>query len=92
MKENKKIPVIIDTDIGNDIDDTWALCFALLRDELDIRLVTTVLGDPIYSAKIIAKMNECCSKGNIDIGLARNITFTKMWTLQENLFPVIKMY
>lgn len=71
-RKQKKIPVIIDTDIGNDIDDTWALCFALLRDELDIRLVTTVLGDPIYSAKIIAKMNECCSKGNIDIGLGRS--------------------
>ena len=65
----KKIPVIIDTDIGSDIDDTWALCFALLRDELDIRLITTVLGDAVYSAKLIAKMNQCCGKGNIDIGL-----------------------
>ena len=52
----KRIPVILDTDIGNDIDDTWALVFALLRNELDIRLVTTVLGDPIYSAKLIAKL------------------------------------
>ena len=67
----KKIPVIIDTDIGNDIDDTFALCFALLRDELDIRLVTTVLGDPVYSAKIIAGMNESCGKGTIDIGLGK---------------------
>ena len=67
----KKIPVIIDTDIGNDIDDTFALCFALLREELDIRLVTTVLGDPVYSAKIIAQMNERCGKGTIDIGLGK---------------------
>ena len=39
MNEKKKIPVIIDTDIGDDIDDTWALVFALLSESLDIKLV-----------------------------------------------------
>lgn len=67
----KRIPVILDTDIGNDIDDTWALVFALLRDELDIRLVTTVLGDPIYSAKLVAKLTGVCEKAPIDIGLGK---------------------
>ena len=67
----KRIPVIHDTDIGNDIDDTWALVFALLRDELDIRLVTTVLGDPIYSAKLVAKLTGVCEKAPIDIGLGK---------------------
>lgn len=50
-KLKNKIPLIIDTDIGGDIDDTWALTFALLRDEFDIRLVTTVLGDPRLQSK-----------------------------------------
>ena len=59
----KKIPVIIDTDIGGDIDDTWALVFALLREEFDIKLITTVLGDPTYRARVIAKINESCGKG-----------------------------
>ena len=68
----KRIPVILDTDIGNDIDDTRALVFALLRDELDIRLVTTVLGDPIYSAKLIAKLVQVCGKAPIDIGLGKS--------------------
>ena len=68
----KRIPVILDTDIGNDIDDTWALVFALLRNELDIRLVTTVLGDPIYSAKLIAKLVQVCGKAPIDIGLGKS--------------------
>ena len=67
----KRIPFILDTDIGNDIDDTWALVFALLRDELDIRLVTTVLGDPIYSAKLVAKLTGVCEKAPIDIGLGK---------------------
>lgn len=72
MNEKKKIPVIIDTDIGDDIDDTWALVFALLSESLDIKLVTTVLGDPIYRANLIAKLNESCGKGHIDIGLCRH--------------------
>ena len=32
----KKIPVILDTDIAGDIDDSWALAFLLRCPELDI--------------------------------------------------------
>lgn len=67
-----KIPVIIDTDIGGDIDDTWALVFALLREEFDIKLITTVLGDPAYRAKLIAKLNECCGRGEIALGFGKS--------------------
>lgn len=38
----KKIPVVIDTDIGADIDDAFAIGFALASPELDIRGITTV--------------------------------------------------
>lgn len=38
----KKIPVVIDTDIGADIDDAFALAFALASPELDVRGITTV--------------------------------------------------
>ena len=41
MEEKKKIPVILDTDIGDDIDDTWALALLLRCPELDPRLVVT---------------------------------------------------
>lgn len=44
--------VLIDTDIGGDIDDTWALALAVASPELDIRLVTTVSGDPRYRAHV----------------------------------------
>jgi purine nucleosidase/pyrimidine-specific ribonucleoside hydrolase len=37
-------PVIIDTDIGDDVDDALAIAFALLRPELDVRGITTVYG------------------------------------------------
>jgi len=38
----KKVPVVIDTDIGADIDDAFALAFALASPELDVRGITTV--------------------------------------------------
>lgn len=56
--ENKKIPVILDTDIGGDIDDSWALALLLRCPELDTRLVVTALeggDDPYARAKITAK-------------------------------------
>jgi inosine-uridine nucleoside N-ribohydrolase len=44
----KKVPVVIDTDIGADIDDAFALALAVASPELDILGVTTVGrgGDP----------------------------------------------
>jgi purine nucleosidase len=41
----KPVPVILDTDIGDDIDDALALALALQSPELDVRLVTTVVDD-----------------------------------------------
>lgn len=37
-----RIPVILDTDIGTDFDDTWALHYLLARSDLfDLKLVQT---------------------------------------------------
>ena len=38
-------PIILDTDIGDDIDDALALALALQSPELDVRAVTTVVDD-----------------------------------------------
>ena len=38
---SNKIPVILDTDIGSDIDDTWALAMMLKSPELDVKLIVT---------------------------------------------------
>ena len=44
--------VVIDTDIGTDIDDAWAIALALRSPELDVQLITTVSGDPLYRARV----------------------------------------
>lgn len=41
----ERIPIILDTDIGDDIDDALALALALQSPELDLRAVTTVIDD-----------------------------------------------
>jgi inosine-uridine nucleoside N-ribohydrolase len=51
-----KVPVILDTDIGSDIDDAWALAMMLRSPELDVKLVTSCTSDTTARARIIAKM------------------------------------
>jgi inosine-uridine nucleoside N-ribohydrolase len=65
----KKIPVILDTDIGTDIDDTWALVMMLRSPELDVRLITTATGDTTYRAKLVAKMLEVAGRTDIPVGI-----------------------
>jgi inosine-uridine nucleoside N-ribohydrolase len=62
-------PVILDTDIGTDIDDTWALAMLLRSPELDLRLVTTCTGDTTYRAKLVAKMLEIAGRADVPIGI-----------------------
>ncbi|MEN2985036.1 MAG: nucleoside hydrolase [Dictyoglomaceae bacterium] len=65
----RKIPVILDTDIGTDIDDTWALIMLLNSSELDVKLITTVSGNTYYRAKIVAKFLEIAERTDIPIGI-----------------------
>ena len=54
MHKNKKIPVIFDTDICDDIDDTWALALLLKCPEFDVKLITTAVGDTSNRARVVA--------------------------------------
>jgi inosine-uridine nucleoside N-ribohydrolase len=63
------IPVILDTDIGMDVDDVWALAFLLRCPELDIKLITTATGDTRYRARLVAKLLEIEGRTEIPIGI-----------------------
>jgi inosine-uridine nucleoside N-ribohydrolase len=52
----EKIPIILDTDIGTDIDDAFALALIIDSPEFDLLGVTTVSGDTAARARIAAKM------------------------------------
>jgi len=65
----EKIPVILDTDIGGDIDDTWALAMLLKCPELDLKLVVSDTGNTTYRAKIVAKMLEVAGRTDVPVGV-----------------------
>lgn len=69
MNATRRIPVILDTDIGGDIDDTWALAMLLKCPELDLRLVTTCAGDTLYRAKVAARLLEVAGRGDVPVGI-----------------------
>lgn len=66
---NRRIPVILDTDIGNDIDDTWALGQLLNSPELDLKLVLTSTGDTEYRARVAAKFLRDAGYGDVPVGI-----------------------
>jgi len=70
---HKKTPVILDTDIGGDIDDTWALAMMLKSPELDVKLVVTATGDTTYRAKIVARMLEIGGRTDVPVRELSNL-------------------
>jgi len=69
----KKIPVIYDSDIGDDIDDTWALGLLLKCPELDLKLVVGDQGKVQYRAKLFAKMLEAAGRTDVPVGIGLEI-------------------
>jgi len=70
----KKTPVILDTDIGGDIDDTWALTMMLKSAELDVKLVLTDTGNTTYRARIVAKMLEIGRRTDVPVGIGLHLS------------------
>lgn len=66
-----KIPVIIDTDIGDDIDDIWALVLALRMDNLDILGISVCMGDTFYKAKLVTKILNTLGISKIPIYIGK---------------------
>jgi inosine-uridine nucleoside N-ribohydrolase len=63
------IPVIFDTDIGDDIDDTWALVQLLKSPQFDLKLVATDNGKPEYRAKLMAKLLTVAQRTDVAVAL-----------------------
>jgi len=68
------IPVILDTDIGDDIDDTWALALLLKSPELDLKLAVGDYGEAQYRARLLAKLLERAGRTNVAVGVGLDIT------------------
>lgn len=64
----KPIPIIFDTDIGDDIDDALALALALQSPELDVRAVTTVIDDVSLRTRLAWKQLGLYRRRDIPLG------------------------
>ncbi len=62
-------PVILDTDLGDDIDDTWALAMLLGSQQVDLKLIVTASDDTPTKTRLVAKILE--HMGRTDISLAQ---------------------
>lgn len=69
--ENAPIPVIFDTDLGEDIDDMWALAFLVHSPELDLKLVTINFGDVNRKARMVAKALTAFGRDDVTIAIGR---------------------
>ena len=65
--ENRYINVIVDTDIGEDIDDTWALIYILLTRFINVKAIMVSTGDVTYKASLVAKILTLLKKTSIPI-------------------------
>ena len=66
---SKPVPVILDTDIGLDVDDVWALAFLLRCPEIDLRLAVSSTGDTKYSAALVAKLLDIADRSDVPVGV-----------------------
>src|SRR4051794_2002091 len=66
-----KVPVILDTDVGSDVDDAFALALALASPELDVRAVTTVGGQADDRAWIVCRFLTHGGFGPLPVAFGR---------------------
>jgi len=80
-------PVIIDTDIGDDIDDAFALALALRSPELKILGVTTTFGDTEMRARLLDRYLKAVGRADIPVATGPasktdNVMTQKAYALQ----------
>ncbi len=70
------LPVLLDTDIGTDIDDAYALVLAAASPELDLRGVTTVNNDVELRARIAKLILRLMGRDDIPVATGASASLT----------------
>lgn len=79
--------LIIDTDIGDDIDDALAIAFAILRPELKVEAITTVAGHTDKRARIVQRLLDSAGQGGIPVAAGlREPPFTQTPQMRDRYF------
>jgi purine nucleosidase/pyrimidine-specific ribonucleoside hydrolase len=64
----ERIPIVLDTDIGDDIDDLFALYLCLYHPRLELLAVTTAHGKVTEKARLVRKALRMVGRTDIPIG------------------------
>ena len=67
----EKVPLLLDTDIGSDIDDAFALALALASPEVDLQGVTTVTSGAEDRAWMVCRLLSAVGRGDIPVAWGR---------------------
>ena len=67
----ERLKIILDTDIGDDIDDAWALAFAIQRKSFELLGVTAAHGRTAERARIACKMLHLAGRDEIPVAIGR---------------------
>jgi purine nucleosidase len=59
--------IILDTDIGTDIDDAYALAFAVRHRDIDVKAVTTVHAYPVERAQLVEHLLTLAGRPEIPV-------------------------
>jgi len=70
-QQRAKQRVILDTDIGTDIDDAWALAFVIAHSEFDPLGVTISDADTPARARIACKMLHLAGRSEVPVAVGR---------------------
>ncbi|MBM4068542.1 MAG: hypothetical protein FJ271_06305 [Planctomycetes bacterium] len=70
-KASSPTPVLLDTDIGSDIDDAFALALVLASPELDLRGVTTVSGDTHARAMMVCAWLSRIGRNDVPVAAGK---------------------
>jgi inosine-uridine nucleoside N-ribohydrolase len=65
-----KVPILIDTDVGEDVDDALALALALAHPRFDVRGITTVADDAHTRALIVCRLLHEIGRDEVPVASA----------------------
>jgi len=67
MNVGEAIPVVLDTDIGDDIDDAYALVLAAVWPKVHLEAVTTAHGPTLSRARLARKLLDICGQPHVAV-------------------------
>ena len=87
----ERIPILLDTDIGSDVDDAFALGLALTSPALELRGVTTVSGEAENRAWIVCRFLTAVGRRDIPVAWGRDPQPDQPvnWQIQYRRHPAV---